>query len=195
MLTTSSLVSNILLGVAAAITVFGVELGVAHASDPVCGSGFAQAIGGGCVDVDECAMGIDSCDASEICVNRQGTYTCGCDEGFAEAVGGGCVDMDECAMGTDDCDDDEICVNRQGTFTCSAAPPSSKRSIKSAPAPRGGRLAIARAALTEDGGEDAEDDGDDEGMLCSAAGGGADPSAIAMILGVGAVLVGRRRKA
>lgn len=44
----------------------------------------------GCVDVDECAGGTVTCGAHAHCVNRPGSYDCGCDAGYMKE-GGACV--------------------------------------------------------------------------------------------------------
>ena len=50
-----------------------------------CYSGYAApALGGTCLDVDECGLNTDTCDHSpNACVNTPGTYTCICPPGFA----------------------------------------------------------------------------------------------------------------
>lgn len=31
---------------------------------------------GGCIDIDECALGTDTCKTNEFCVNNEGTFEC-----------------------------------------------------------------------------------------------------------------------
>merc|ERR1712079_769 len=59
---------------------------------------------GKCVDIDECARGIDSCGANAKCVNVPGSHSCECDIGFEADPEdlNSCVDTDECA-------DEDIC--------------------------------------------------------------------------------------
>lgn len=70
-----------------------------------------------CTDVDECAMGTDTCSDNASCQNTAGSFTCACNSGY-EGDGMTCTDVDECATETDTCDDNATCTNTPGTFTC-----------------------------------------------------------------------------
>ena len=36
------------------------------------------------LDIDECAIGTDNCDANALCINTNGSFTCMCQLGYAE---------------------------------------------------------------------------------------------------------------
>ena len=76
-------------------------------------------IGDVCDDVtDECARGLDDCDALATCTDTAGTgFVCTCPTGY-DGDGATCDDVDECLEGSDDCDDDAVCDNTEGGFTC-----------------------------------------------------------------------------
>ena len=60
------------------------------------------------VDVDECAEGIDTCDALVACTNTPGSFTCGsCPSGYSDTNGDGtqCADINECRTNNGDCGD------------------------------------------------------------------------------------------
>ena len=76
-----------------------------------CAAGFS---GNGkiCLDVDECAAGLDSCNAgTETCVNLSGGFRCDCAAGFV-SVDGECVDDNEC--NANPCDANAVCSNTEG---------------------------------------------------------------------------------
>ena len=70
---------------------------------------------GACVD--ECAQGLDDCDANATCTDLPAGFTCACNSGFA-GNGQICTDIDECTAATDDCSDFATCTNTPGSFTC-----------------------------------------------------------------------------
>ena len=70
-----------------------------------------------CVDVDECAVGTDSCADNASCTNTDGGFGCACNSGY-EGDGFTCTDVDECGAGTDSCDDVAVCTNTTGGFAC-----------------------------------------------------------------------------
>ncbi len=82
----------------------------------VCPAGYAAA-NGGCVDVDECALGTAVCAAEATCANTVGSYTCTCKAGY---VGDGktCADVNECTTGKSNCAVNATCANTPGSFTC-----------------------------------------------------------------------------
>ena len=93
----------------------------------------------GCVDIDECADGIDECDDNSTCDNQSGNYVCFCKNGYSiqginkndyyfgdEAASNECVDLDECHADSNGqwnvCDDNASCTNNPGSYTCSCLP-------------------------------------------------------------------------
>ncbi len=66
-----------------------------------CSPGF-EALGGACVDVDECA-GAGACSADAACTNTPGSFTCACNAGF-EGDGTSCARICTTALIFDDCD-------------------------------------------------------------------------------------------
>jgi len=85
-----------------------------------CNDGF---VGDGttCTDVDECALGTDSCDRSPYaCVNTSGTFACLCPTGYEGngIASVGCSDVDECSRGTHNCPLPSDCANTIGSFHC-----------------------------------------------------------------------------
>ncbi|OII76356.1 calcium binding EGF domain-containing protein [Cryptosporidium andersoni] len=76
--------------------------------------------GTGCRDVDECILGIDSCDEmSQHCINKLGGYECECKQGYRthEQRQNECVDIDECVE-LSACPSSTICINTEGSFRC-----------------------------------------------------------------------------
>ncbi|XP_035668225.1 von Willebrand factor D and EGF domain-containing protein-like [Branchiostoma floridae] len=80
-----------------------------------CPSGY-NGDGQNCTDVDECALGTDTCE--HVCRNTPGSFFCTCQTGYA-MVAGNCYEVDECLVDTHDCHDDATCTNTDGSFTCS----------------------------------------------------------------------------
>jgi hypothetical protein len=82
----------------------------------------APAVGGPCVDVDECTLGTDDCDTDPPagCTNTAGSFTCACPAGYTGDGHGvsGCVDIDECAAGTPCGAGLGSCANLPGTYVC-----------------------------------------------------------------------------
>lgn len=78
-------------------------------------------IGGtGCQDIDECALGIHTCDPkTQMCVNTIGNYSCECLSGFRrhEHRVNECIDIDEC-MELSVCPSSTLCINTEGSFKC-----------------------------------------------------------------------------
>lgn len=71
----------------------------------------------GCVDIDECALGTDTCAMHATCTNMPGSYTCTCASGWT-GDGFTCGDIDECTTGTAGCAEHATCTNAPGTFDC-----------------------------------------------------------------------------
>ena len=83
-----------------------------------CKPGFER-VDGRCVNVDECARGIDLCDPAADCIDESPGYDCACRAGY-RGDGRACVDIDECAEGGDDCvkDGTASCQNTRGGYEC-----------------------------------------------------------------------------
>ena len=94
-------------------------------------------VNGQCVDINECAAGIDDC--SHICENTYGGYRCHCPVNYKlddnlhtctmsehdiQCPTGfyleqdKCVDVNECDLGEDDCSEDQACLNTKGSYLC-----------------------------------------------------------------------------
>ncbi|XP_022256499.1 fibulin-1-like, partial [Limulus polyphemus] len=88
-----------------------------------------------CVDIDECTLGIHTCESRETCINTVGSFYCQsvtpsvCPPGFkpVPAVPGGidsCLDVDECEENLHSCDfTTQECVNDHGSYHCAPKVP------------------------------------------------------------------------
>ncbi|XP_041348349.1 uncharacterized protein LOC121367946 isoform X1 [Gigantopelta aegis] len=74
-----------------------------------------------CNDVDECQDGSHDCDASTVCTNTDGSFTCTCPNGFT-LENKICKDIDECKDGSHNCPGSSVCTNTDGSFTCMCKP-------------------------------------------------------------------------
>ena len=72
---------------------------------------------GVCVDVDECAEGLDNCGTNESCSNTDGGFECACATGFSEGEEG-CVLTDPCADGGAGCGEVEPTEGSGGCGAC-----------------------------------------------------------------------------
>lgn len=82
---------------------------------PTCDAGFAL-YGGSCVNIDECALGLDDCQAPHLCNDTHGSFHCDtCAAGY-DFVEDDCVDIDECA--TVSCEANAHCENSDGGYSC-----------------------------------------------------------------------------
>jgi hypothetical protein len=83
-----------------------------------CQAGFERQ-NGACVNVDECARGLDLCDSSAICTDHTPGYICQCKSGY-DGDGLTCADIDECANKTANCANDGLasCQNSRGSYSC-----------------------------------------------------------------------------
>eukprot|EP00049_Salpingoeca_infusionum_P014685 m.277599 g.277599 ORF g.277599 m.277599 type:complete len:1768 (+) comp15730_c0_seq1:122-5425(+) len=73
----------------------------------------------GCVEIDECAFGVDEC--QQQCINTVGSYECDCFSGYELNGTFSCADVNECDEGTDDCAttlSNSVCRNTIGAFAC-----------------------------------------------------------------------------
>ena len=70
-----------------------------------------------CVDLDECTLGTNDCNAFATCKNNFGGFSCDCPKGY-DGDGKTCADVNECATSADDCADVATCTNTPGSFTC-----------------------------------------------------------------------------
>jgi len=87
-----------------------------------CEDGYEADESGTCVDIDECARGIDSCGANAKCVNDPGSHHCECDIGFEADPEdpNSCIDTDEC-QDPDTCPSvglSKKCENTIGSYAC-----------------------------------------------------------------------------
>ncbi|XP_011314655.1 fibrillin-2 [Fopius arisanus] len=95
-----------------------------------CPRGFSPGVGGQCIDIDECSLGVNPCSQSSLqqCVNTMGSYRCVsrviCGAGFTldSKTNSHCVDIDECADGTHRCKFGQTCENRPGGYACACPP-------------------------------------------------------------------------
>lgn len=84
----------------------------------VCDTGFELNAQGACVNIDECARGLDNCDPNATCTDTEGSFTCTCNPGF-HGNGVTCSDIDYCAdPARNNCDENATCTNVPAGFTC-----------------------------------------------------------------------------
>ncbi len=83
----------------------------------VCRPGFVADGLGNCVDVNECMLATDDCDANAACANTPGGFTCTCNVGYS-GNGRTCSDVNECTAMTSNCDANATCTNSTGSFSC-----------------------------------------------------------------------------
>lgn len=89
-----------------------------------CAPGFTGNPQTGCSDIDECAAGMDICDArTSECVNRQGGYFCACLSGLQRNMNSGeCELVNECTRGLDLCDSGANCIDLPSGYNCQCKP-------------------------------------------------------------------------
>jgi hypothetical protein len=92
-----------------------------------CEQGSERTDAGACLDVDECARGLDDCDdVPSACVNLENGlgFSCACPTGYRGEGRGpdGCADIDECMEQTDSCDALAPCKNSLGSYSCGDCP-------------------------------------------------------------------------
>ncbi len=92
------------------------EACVAGEEECVCVTGYLR-WGGGCVDIDECAINNGGCHANAICTNTPGSRACSCLAGY-EGSGLTCADINECATNNGGCHANATCTNTPGSRTC-----------------------------------------------------------------------------
>jgi hypothetical protein len=93
-----------------------------------CFDGFAgdDPFGAGCLDLNECQLGIDGhlpCAEVAVCDNTPGNYTCTCPMGYVGYAyfRGECLNINECVLGVDGhpaCVEGAVCSDRDGTYVC-----------------------------------------------------------------------------
>ena len=62
-----------------------------------------------CEDIDECANGSHTCDASATCSNTPGSFDCNCDADFELDTNGVCIAIDKCTSNLHNCPDNSMC--------------------------------------------------------------------------------------
>ena len=75
---------------------------------------------GGCIDVDECSNGTNTCSKlvkTSKCVNLPGNYKCNCPTGYKD-LNGTCIDFDECLYHSQICSGGAKCINSDGSYKC-----------------------------------------------------------------------------
>nr|XP_022333526.1 mucin-like protein [Crassostrea virginica] len=83
----------------------------------VCAQGWTGTL---CEDnINECVTS-PPCNATQLCVDNPGSYTCTCRTGFQADQNGGCQDVDECSINQDTCK--QLCTNTEGSYNCSCSP-------------------------------------------------------------------------
>jgi len=90
-----------------------------------CNSGYNLSVLNACNDIDECALGLDSCSYLRTCNNTAGSYFCDdCPTGYNDSGPYNCVDINECALGTDLCstNPNRTCINTNGSYICGDCP-------------------------------------------------------------------------
>ncbi|MBT9558177.1 MAG: hypothetical protein IV100_19245, partial [Myxococcales bacterium] len=85
-----------------------------------CAAGLVMDATKACVDIDECALGIDTCTGDATCGNLTGGYECHCPDGYVNFGQSACKDVDECLLGKDDCGV-TVCRNKPGGFDCASS--------------------------------------------------------------------------
>ncbi len=68
-----------------------------------------------CRNVDECALGTDTCDANATCTDTDGSYSCACKPGF---IGDGSSCTPDCTIDANLCDPHATCTNVGGANQC-----------------------------------------------------------------------------
>eukprot|EP00916_Digyalum_oweni_P012001 GHVL01019880.1.p1 GENE.GHVL01019880.1~~GHVL01019880.1.p1 ORF type:complete len:825 (-),score=157.52 GHVL01019880.1:38-2512(-) len=76
-----------------------------------CIAGYSQ-VKSDCIDLDECALSLDTCGANSECINTEGSFFCDCLPGYS-GDGTSCVDVDEC-VDVNFCAGGGLCVNQMG---------------------------------------------------------------------------------
>lgn len=87
-----------------------------------CAAGFTGAGETGCIDIDECLLGEDSCEDPAFCVNLAGDWACDCPAGFHKTSRSTCDETNECLTNNGDCDPLVTCTNTVGSRTCGPCP-------------------------------------------------------------------------
>ncbi|KAK3597086.1 hypothetical protein CHS0354_022093 [Potamilus streckersoni] len=81
-----------------------------------CSTGFAVDADRGCIDIDECLEGTDTC--VQGCNNTLGNYKCVCNPGYS-GDGISCVEINEC--NTSPCKNGGNCTNTDGSYFCNCS--------------------------------------------------------------------------
>lgn len=71
------------------------------------------------LDIDECVIDRDACDANQICLNLPGAYRCDCKVGFIlDPLTNACEDINECQINLHECLETQRCDNTIGSYRC-----------------------------------------------------------------------------
>jgi hypothetical protein len=74
-----------------------------------------------CINVDECARGLDLCQGEAVCQDMDGSYECTCRDGLTvSAEGYSCIDVNECEEDGSICS--HGCQNTHGSYECLCPP-------------------------------------------------------------------------
>ncbi|CAB3374556.1 Hypothetical predicted protein [Cloeon dipterum] len=89
-----------------------------------CQPGFQPLPSGKCIDINECALVLNSKPCDQICTNLPGSYECSCHTGYVlSQQTGECEDLNECLEDDNACS--HLCVNTPGSFICRCPAPLS----------------------------------------------------------------------
>ncbi|XP_065343464.1 uncharacterized protein LOC135941714 [Cloeon dipterum] len=89
-----------------------------------CQPGFQPLPSGKCIDINECALALNSKPCDQICTNLPGSYECSCHTGYVlSQQTGKCEDLNECLEDDNACS--HLCVNTPGSFICRCPAPLS----------------------------------------------------------------------
>lgn len=92
-------------------------------TDCACNAGWERDTAAGavdwCIDVDECAVPSDNCDAEAVCADTTGSFTCTCNAGYT-GDGASCTPVcgDGLVIGAEECDDQNVVADDGCSGAC-----------------------------------------------------------------------------